>query len=140
MAKEKPFMIVEVPVTIHDLDYTLDCLVDFGINDEYSGDAIDMSGIDIKELREGIASLPAFQKMVQDAVTTDGRAACEDSPYDYMNFSTVYCTPEWQALTKHLDFMEEILKGTTANQKEYENLERAIAVVKSNGYSVLKAV
>lgn len=140
MAKAQPFLIIEIPVTHSDLDYTLDCLLDYSIYDQFSGDAIDMSGLNVKELREGLRNLPAFREMVKEAVARRGTDAYEDSPYDFMDFDKVFAAPEWQALHRHLENMEEILEDATKDSREFDALERAIEVVKRNGYSVLKAI
>ena len=137
MAKQAPFMTVNIELTRGDLSNPADAVAS-DLFAEFANDVFEMLGVGYKEFREEIVDFAGFQKMVRFGVEENGRDAL-DRPYDYMDFDVVYDTPEWKSLFRVCCELQTILNEIDSEERRGNVCADAIETLKRAGFKIVKA-
>jgi hypothetical protein len=134
MSKTQPFMTVTIDITRSQVQHAADYVADDWFED-YGKDVFALLGMTQEDLRNELMELPAFTKMIRQAVIDRGEACLYDV-YDYMNFDIVEESKEMKCLKSTLNFLQDILEDVhTVN----DPCADAIATLKRAGYKIVRA-
>jgi len=137
MAKEKPFMIVEMPVEKYDVAYAAECVTDF-LYDEFESEVFEMLGFSGKLFREELLTFAPFLECVKEAVSKHGYEALE-CPYDYVDFDDVYSSKEFRSLFSVCEDLQEILVDIEREDSVETACADAIMTLKRAGFKITRA-
>jgi hypothetical protein len=135
MSKTQTFMTVTIDITHKQALFAAQCIADEWFED-YGKDVFALLGMTEEDLEIELMELPAFTKMIRQAVIDRGEACLYDV-YDYMNFDIVEESKEMNGLRDTLVFLQEILNDVYS--KNNDDCAEAIATLKRAGYKIVRA-
>lgn len=142
MAKKPPFISITIEITRKDLVDVAYTLADY-LTEQYSDEIFNAAGVDIVSLREEILDLPAFKDMVTKGIKNYGIEAIAD-PWDYMDFTEVESSKEWQGMDKMFGDLVEIIREIKEAEAEQcfgpkeDDCADAVRILKAAGYRIVK--
>ena len=142
MAKAPPFVYVTIEITRKDLVDVAYTVADY-LTEQYSDEIFNAAGINIVSLREEILNLPSFKVMVTKGIERYGVEAIAD-PWDYMDFTEVESSKEWQGMNKMFTELIEIIREIKEEESEQcfgpkdDDCADAIRTLKAAGYRIVK--